>query len=101
VGSPFDPFGGQLGEPSFHHVEPGSRRGREMRVEAGVAQQPAVDLGRFMGGIVVELCRCPHSSTYADTAIMPTRGVREGRSPSGTGVVGGERAGGVGIIAVG
>jgi hypothetical protein len=31
-----------------------------------------------VGTQVVQLCRCPHSWTYADPAIMPTCGAREG-----------------------
>ena len=45
VGSPLDLLGGQFREPPFHHVQPRPRGGREMEMEAGMAQQPAMHVG--------------------------------------------------------
>src|SRR4029077_19952965 len=35
------------------HVEPGTASGSEMKMKAGMTQQPAMDFRGFMGGIVV------------------------------------------------
>jgi len=44
---------GQVAEESFHHVQPGAACGREVHVEAGMASEPALDLGMLVGGVVV------------------------------------------------
>ena len=54
VGTTLDLLRGELAEPTFHHVEPRSRGGREVQVEPGMAEQPTLDLGRLVGGVVVE-----------------------------------------------
>src|SRR5208337_4521585 len=45
---------GQLGEVTFDRVEPRGRGWREVEDEAGMPCQPFPDLGRFVGGVVVE-----------------------------------------------
>ena len=44
---------GQVAEESFHHVQPRAAYGREVHVEAGMASEPALDLGMLVGGVVV------------------------------------------------
>src|SRR5215469_12318812 len=44
---------GQVAEESFHHVQPGAACGREVHAEAGIASEPALDLGMLVGGVVV------------------------------------------------
>ena len=38
---------------ALDHVEPGTASGSEMKMKAGMTQQPAMDFWGFMGGIVV------------------------------------------------
>jgi hypothetical protein len=45
---------GERGEPAFDQVEPGSRSGREVQVEAGALDQPASDEQSFARAVVVE-----------------------------------------------
>src|SRR5215213_9965691 len=47
-------LGGEFGEEPFDEVEPGAAGRGEVQVEAGVADEPAADLGRFVGGVVVQ-----------------------------------------------
>ena len=44
----------QVAEKAFHQVEPGRTGRGKMQVEARVTRQPGVDLGMFMGGVVVD-----------------------------------------------
>src|ERR1035437_7351648 len=45
---------GERGEPPFHKVHPRPVRRSEMEVESAVAEQPPLNLGRFMGAEIVE-----------------------------------------------
>jgi hypothetical protein len=45
---------GDLTKPTFNHVEPRTRRGGEMQMEAWVTLQPGSDTRMFMGSIVVD-----------------------------------------------
>jgi hypothetical protein len=45
---------GQDREPPFDQVDPGEVGGREVEMEAGVPEQPAVDQRRLVGAVVVE-----------------------------------------------
>ncbi len=49
-----DRFVGQLAEPALDEVEPGARGRGEVEVEAGVFGEPGVDVGVFVGAVVVE-----------------------------------------------
>src|ERR1017187_2799346 len=54
VSPALDLLGGQFTEPTLHHVQPRSRRRREVEMEPAMAQQPALDVGSLVGGVVVE-----------------------------------------------
>jgi hypothetical protein len=43
----------QVAEEALHHIEPGAAGGSEVHMEPGMASEPALDLGMFVGGIVV------------------------------------------------
>ena len=45
---------GDLTKPTFNHVEPRTRRGDEMQMEAWMTLQPGSDTRMFMGSIVVD-----------------------------------------------
>lgn len=45
---------GNLGEPAFDLVEPGTVRGNEVQMEPGMARQPAAHRRSLVGGVVVE-----------------------------------------------
>ena len=45
---------GDLTKPTFDHVEPGTRCGDEMQMEAWMALQPGSNTRMFMGAIVVD-----------------------------------------------
>jgi len=47
------PVLGQVAEESLDHVQPRAACGREVHVKAGMAAEPALDLGVLMGGVVV------------------------------------------------
>ena len=49
VGAASDPFGGELGEPSFDEVHPGAVGRGEVEREPRVALEPASDLGGLVG----------------------------------------------------
>ena len=49
-----DPLVGNLAEPSFDQIQPGTARGDEVEVETLVPLQPGLDLGMFMGCVVVK-----------------------------------------------
>lgn len=55
----------QLGEPSFHLIDPRRRRGREMHMIAGSAREPGSDLCGFVGGVVIP------TATRADSRGIP------------------------------
>src|SRR4051794_29657239 len=44
----------QLCEPALHLIDPGRVGGREVEVEAGVSEQPAVDQRRLVGAVIVQ-----------------------------------------------
>jgi len=44
---------GQIAEEALHHIQPGAAGRREVDVKTGVALQPSLDLGIFVGGVVV------------------------------------------------
>ena len=50
---PTDGLGGDTSEEALDHVEPGTARRGEVKVEAWTAEQPAMDFGGFMSGVVV------------------------------------------------
>ena len=52
--SPANCLCGDPSKETLDQVEPGTARGREMKVKAWMTEQPAVDLGGFVGGIVVD-----------------------------------------------
>jgi hypothetical protein len=54
MGAALDLLGRQLAEPALHEVEPGARGRGEMELEAGVAEQPAVDGRSLVGGVVIQ-----------------------------------------------
>jgi hypothetical protein len=43
----------QFSEPSFDHIQPGSARGREMEVHAGVSFKPTLRSRTFMRAVIV------------------------------------------------
>jgi len=45
--------GGDVGEEPFYLVDPGRVGRREVHVESGVAGQPLLDAGVFVGAVVV------------------------------------------------
>ena len=47
-------FLSQLTKPAFHQVEPGRAGGDKMQAKAWVSPQPLLDLGVFVGAIIVE-----------------------------------------------
>src|ERR1035437_9125827 len=53
-GSAPDTLVGNLREEAFHQVQPGSTRGREVSVIAGVCGKPCLHRRMGVGGIVVE-----------------------------------------------
>ena len=48
---------GQLGKPALDQIQPGSRSGGEVQVEAGMFGKPAADQLRFVRAVVVQECR--------------------------------------------
>jgi hypothetical protein len=44
----------QLGEPALHLIDPGRVRGREVEVEAGMSEQPAMDQRCLVRTVVVQ-----------------------------------------------
>jgi len=54
VGGTLELLGREGREPPFHHVHPGPVGGREVEVEAAVAQEPLLHLGGLMGNEVVQ-----------------------------------------------
>src|SRR4029077_15259673 len=48
-----DDLGGDFAKEAFHQIEPGRRGRDEMDVETGMTFEPSVNLGVFVGGIVV------------------------------------------------
>src|SRR2546428_12338461 len=52
-GAAADTFSSDLGEEALDHVEPGSRGGREVQVEARMRLEPALYRRGFVGGVVV------------------------------------------------
>ena len=51
---PADAFGGAVLKEVFHEIEPGAPGGHEVQVKPLVAPEPLLDLGMFVGGLVVE-----------------------------------------------
>jgi len=51
--SPANGLCGDTSEEALDHVEPGTAGGSEVKVEAWMTQQPAMDFCGFMGGIIV------------------------------------------------
>ena len=51
--APAEPFVGDLGEPALDEIHPARGGGREVELEAGMAQKPALDGGGLVGGGVV------------------------------------------------
>ncbi len=49
-----DALCGDLGKKAFDQVEPRRAGWREVQLEARVLRQPGLDLGRLVGGVVVE-----------------------------------------------
>ena len=47
-------FLGQLAKPVFHQIEPGRARGDKVQVKPWMSPQPLLDLGVFVGSIIVE-----------------------------------------------
>jgi len=54
VTAPADALCRDLGKEAFDQVEPGRAGRREVQLEARVLRQPGLDLGRLVGGVVVE-----------------------------------------------
>src|ERR1035437_9723951 len=54
VAAATDAGAAQLGKPALHQGQPRPAGGGEMRVKAWVAQQPTLDGGSLVGGVVVE-----------------------------------------------
>ena len=54
VSAPVDALCRDLGKEAFDQVEPGRACWREVQLEARVLRQPCPNLGRFVGGVVVE-----------------------------------------------
>src|SRR5205823_8543717 len=52
VGAAADLLGREFGEPPLDQVEPRPGGRREVEMEAGMAQQPALDVGRLVSGVV-------------------------------------------------
>ena len=46
--------GGQVPEEAFHHIEPRGTRRREMQMKARMLRQPFLDLGMFVGCVVIQ-----------------------------------------------
>src|SRR2546427_729995 len=53
-GSPTDALASDLGKPALHQVQPGSPRGGEVQVIAGMSCEPGLYLEIGMGAVVVE-----------------------------------------------
>ena len=51
--TPADPLARQLAEPPFHQIKPTGAGGHKVRDEARVAAEPGLNLGSFMGAVVV------------------------------------------------
>jgi hypothetical protein len=47
-------FVGELAEPAFDEVEPRARGRDEVEMEAGVFREPRLDVGVFVGAVVVD-----------------------------------------------
>ncbi len=43
----------EVSKEAFHHVEPGGAGGSEVQMKARMPRQPALNLGVFMGGVVI------------------------------------------------
>src|SRR5271157_4358901 len=54
VGAAAQLFFGQRREPALDEVEPGGAGRREVQVEAGMVQQPALDRRGLVGGVVID-----------------------------------------------
>src|SRR5208337_1697374 len=54
VGTAPQLFFGQRREPALDQVKPGSAGRREVQVEAGMPQQPALDRRGLVGGVVID-----------------------------------------------
>ena len=54
VAAAFDLALGEQAKPPFDLIEPGGMRGREVQMVAGMLQQPALDQGRLVRGIVIQ-----------------------------------------------
>ena len=54
VAAPADAPCGDRGEEAFDKVQPGRAGRREMQLEARMPRKPCFDLGRLVGGVVVE-----------------------------------------------
>jgi hypothetical protein len=49
-----DPLFGQFGKPALDQIQPGSRSGSEVQVEAGTFGQPAANQLRLVRAVVVQ-----------------------------------------------
>jgi hypothetical protein len=75
VTAPADALGRDFGKEAFDQVEPGRAGRREVQLEARVLRQPGLDLGRLVGGVVVE--HEMHVARLEDSAVDAAQKAQE------------------------
>ena len=95
-------FAGDLSEPAFYLVQPGSARGREVHLIAGVIGEPLFDVRVLVGSVVVKdqvhgqarIGFRIHLVQEADELLVPVPGLAVANNLAHCNVQSGEKCGG-------